>query len=273
MAGTLGTMSGSAASPDGTALLPVLELAVEDADGVRLAAAAGAARVELCAALAETEGITPSIAAVEQACSVGLPVHVLVRPRPGNFTYSAGELAVIERDVAAAMDAGAAGVVVGVLAADGGPDASAVGRITEVARRCKPAAEVTFHRAFDAALAAGFDPAEALARLEKAGVDRVLTSGGSPDCALGLGMIARLVELGRIHAPSVQVMAGGGVTLELVPPLLESGVRAVHTSARARRGSSGGDRAANADPALAAAMAVAVARGSMGTPTAGGTEA
>lgn len=265
MAGTVST--------ERAVIAPELELAVEDADGVRLAAAVGASRVELCAALAETQGITPSIAAVEQACSVGLPVHVLVRPRPGNFTYAPNELAVIERDVAAAMDAGAAGVVVGVLAADGGPDASAVGRLTEVARRYKPAAEVTFHRAFDAALAAGFDPTEALARLEKAGVHRVLTSGGSPDCALGLGMIARLVELGRVHAPSVQIMAGGGVTLELVPSLLESGVHAVHTSARARHGLSGGDRAAAADPALAAAMAAAVARGSMGTPTAGGTEA
>ena len=67
---------------------PQLELAVEDAEGVRLAASIGAARVELCAALAETDGITPSIGTIERACRVGLPVHVLVRPRPGNFTYT-----------------------------------------------------------------------------------------------------------------------------------------------------------------------------------------
>jgi copper homeostasis protein len=240
---------------------PQLELAVQNADGVRLAAAVGAARVELCSALAETEGITPSIGAVEQACRVGLPLHVLVRPRPGNFSYSREELDVIERDVAASMDAGAAGVVVGVLAADGGPDVPAIRRIAEVARRYKPSAEVTFHRAFDAALAVGSDPAEALARLEAAGVDRVLTSGGSPDCAAGLGMLGRLVELGRDHAPSVQIMAGGGVTLELVPSLLDSGVHAVHTSARPRLGTSGADRAVAADPALAARMAAALTTG------------
>jgi copper homeostasis protein len=236
---------------------PQLELAVEDAEGVRLAASIGAARVELCAALAETDGITPSIGTIEQACRIGVPVHVLVRPRPGNFTYTDEELEVLERDVEAALDAGAAGVVVGVLAADGGPDVPALRHLSEVARRRHPAAEVTFHRAFDAALAKGTDPAEALARLERAGVNRVLTSGGSPDCAAGLPILERLVELGRDHAPSVQIMAGGGVRLELMPQLVHSGVHAVHTSARGLDPSTG-FRARVADPLLAAGMAAAL---------------
>jgi copper homeostasis protein len=236
---------------------PVLELAVEGVAGVRLAASVGAARVELCAALAETEGITPSIGTVEQACEFGLPVHVLVRPRPGSFTYSAEELDVIDRDVFAALGAGAAGVVVGILAADGNPDVAAIRRVVEAVRERNPDAEVTFHRAFDAALAAGADPAGALTRLEQAGVARVLTSGGSPDCSAGLPMLGHLVDLGRKHAPSVQVMAGGGVTLGLVPALLQSGVHAVHTSARPR-GRSGGGRTHLADPALAADIAAAL---------------
>lgn len=261
MAGTLSTGHGVPATVMSP---PQLELAVENADGVRLAAAVGAARVELCAALAETEGITPSIGTVEQAYRVGLPVHVLVRPRPGDFTYSSDELEVIERDVAASLDAGAAGVVVGVLAFDGGPDVPALRRIAEAARRYKPSAEITFHRAFDAALAAGADPAEALARLHQAGVNRVLTSGGSSGCAGGLTMLGRLVELGRKHAPSVQIMAGGGVTLELVPSLLRTGVHAVHTSARPRlQGQSGAGRADVADPALAARIAAALSPGGL----------
>ena len=239
---------------------PQLELAVENADGVRLAMSVGAARVELCAALAETEGITPSIGTIEQACSQGLPVHVLVRPRPGNFVYPPGELDVIERDVAAALLAGAAGVVVGVLGSDGGPDVPAMRRIVAAVRAVRPDAEVTFHRAFDAALGAGVDPAEALFRLQQAGVDRVLTSGGGADCAAGMEMLARIVQQGRRSAPSVQIMAGGGVTLALVPSLLDAGVHAVHTSARPRHGNAGdsGVRAGAADPALAARMAAAV---------------
>ena len=221
----------------------------------------GAARVELCAALAGTEGITPSIGTIAQACRVGLPVHVLVRPRPGNFLYSDEELDVIEQDALAALHAGATGVVVGVLAADGAPDVAATKRIVAAVRALRPDAEVTFHRAFDAALAAGVDPAEALSRLAQAGVNRVLTSGGSPDCAAGLGMLCRLVELGRRHAPAVQIMAGGGVTLGLVPSLLEAGVHAVHTSARIRNaGAADGDSRADApDPALAMGMATSVA--------------
>lgn len=264
-------MAGAVSAGRAAVTVPELELAVENADGVRLAATVGAARVELCAALAETEGITPSIGTVEQACRVGVPVHVLVRPRPGGFVYSADELEVIERDVVAALGAGAAGVVIGVLADDGGPDVPAVRRLVDAARRCNPSAEVTFHRAFDAALAAGTDPAEALSRLGQAGVDRVLTSGGSPDCTAGLPMLERLVELGRDHAPSVQVMAGGGVTLELLPSLLGCGVHAVHTSARPRRGLSGADRADAADPVLSAQMA-AVLRSTALTGTAHATE-
>lgn len=240
--------------------MPQLELAVESAEGVRLAAAVGAARVELCAALAETDGITPSIAAVEQACRVGLPVHVLARPRPGSFTYNAEELEVLERDVVAALGAGAAGVVVGMLADDGGPDVAALLRVAEAARSHSPAAEVTFHRAFDVALAAGVDPAEALIRLERAGVNRVLTSGGSRDCTAGLPMLARLVELGRDHAPQLQIMAGGGVRLELMSALVRSGVHAVHTSARNHNHSTG-TRTSAADPLLAAGMAAALAAG------------
>jgi len=239
---------------------PQLELAVESAAGVRLAASVGAARVELCAALAETDGITPSIGTVEQACGVDLPVHVLVRPRPGSFTYNAEELEVLERDVVAALGAGAAGVVVGMLADDGGPDVAALRRVSDLARNHNPAAEVTFHRAFDAALAAGVDPADALARLHDAGVSRVLTSGGSADCTAGLPMLARLVELGRDHAPSLQVMAGGGVRLELMSALVRSGVHAVHTSAR-NYDPSTGTRAYAADPLLAASMAAALSAG------------
>lgn len=243
-----------------TSMSPQLELAVEDADGVRLAASVGAARVELCAALGETDGITPSIGTIEQACKVDLPVHVLIRPRPGDFTYTGEEIAVLERDVVAALSAGAAGVVVGVLAADGGPDVAALRRISGMAHQQRPSAEVTFHRAFDAALAAGADPAEGLARLEHAGVDRVLTSGGRPDCTAGLQMLIRLVEMGRTRAPSVQIMAGGGVRLELVPALLKSGVHAVHSSARTHNPITG-IRASAADPLLAASLAAALAAG------------
>jgi copper homeostasis protein len=232
---------------------PALEFAVESAAGARVAAAAGAARVELCAALAATDGITPSQAAIEAACAVGVPVHVLVRPRAGGFAYSGEELRTIERDCVLAVRAGAAGVVVGMLASDGGPDAEAFRRVAGVVRGADPRAEVTFHRAFDAALAAGADRAGALARLAAAGADRVLTSAGAPDCGQGAAGLRDLVALAREHAPGLQIMAGGGVTAGLVPALVDAGVHAVHASARGADGV--------IDPGAAAGIAHAVASG------------
>ncbi|WP_275092301.1 copper homeostasis protein CutC, partial [Microbacterium sp. PF5] len=98
-----------------------LELAVQDPAGVRIAAEIGAARVELATALA-LGGLTPSPGTVELALAAaadGPEVHVLIRPRAGDFHYDADELAVAERDVRHAIAAGAAGVVIGVLDAAG----------------------------------------------------------------------------------------------------------------------------------------------------------
>ena len=257
-----GLLSGAAAGE--LRRVPDLEFAVEDVSGTQISAAVGATRVELCAALFATGGITPDMRMVHMACEVGLPVHVLVRPRPGGFAYTPGELRIIERDVVAVLRAGAAGVVVGALAPDGGPDAIALTRIVAVARTQNPAAQLTFHRAFDAALAAGANPAVALGRLQDAGVNRVLTSGGGTDCAQGFGMLARLVELARDHAPGVQIMAGGGLTADLVPRLITAGVHAVHSSARPRpasppaAGAGGGVPPAAMDPELAEGIAAAL---------------
>ncbi|WP_369046736.1 copper homeostasis protein CutC [Sinomonas sp. P10A9] len=215
---------------------PALEFAVESAAGVKIALAVGADRVELCADLAATGGVTPTLAAVDAACAVGLPVHVLVRPRPGGFTYTDDELEAIERDCLLAVRAGAAGVVVGMLALDGGPHTEVLRRVAGVVRSEEPTAQVTFHREFDAALASGVDPAAVLETLSGAGTDRVLTSGGASDCMRGLEGLRRLVELGREATPGLEIMAGGGVTAALVPPLVGAGVHAVHASARGRRG-------------------------------------
>ncbi|WP_456846211.1 copper homeostasis protein CutC, partial [Cellulomonas sp. P5_C6] len=125
-----------------------LEIAVQDVAGAVVSAAAGADRLELCAALAATGGLTPSIGlldAVLAAVPSRVGVHVLVRPRAGSFVYAADELDVQVRDVRAAVAAGAAGVVVGALTPSGAVDLPAVARLVSAA----DGLEVTFHRAFD----------------------------------------------------------------------------------------------------------------------------
>ncbi|MCQ4122050.1 copper homeostasis protein CutC [Rhodococcus tibetensis] len=205
-----------------TARRPVFELAVQDVAGARIARRTGAARVELCAALGATGGVTPSVGMIEAVAAEGIGVHPLIRCRPGGFVYSREELAVMARDVRAALAAGAAGVVLGALTESGQIDAEAIAVLLD---RVDPATEVTFHRAMDVV----DDRAAALDVLVESGITRVLTSGGAPRCIDGLDALAAMAVRagGRI-----QVMAGGGLRVEDITAVTECGVDAVHLSAR-----------------------------------------
>lgn len=212
---------------------PVLELAVQDPTGVAIAVEVGAKRVELCSALGATGGLTPSgglLAAAIVAAGTDIEVHPLVRPRPGDFVYRAVEIDVQLRDIAAAIAAGAAGVVVGALAADGTIDSGVVREFVAAAG----GREVTFHRAIDTVP----DRLTALETLAQCGVTRVLTSGGAPTCAAGLEPIGEMVRRGA--EVGVQIMAGGGVRVGDISDLVSRGVAAVHLSAKSQVSASGG---------------------------------
>lgn len=197
------------------------ELAVQDLQSAAAAARLGVDRMELCSALA-TGGVTPSQGFIEAAVSTGVPVHVLVRPRTGDFAYSPEEKSLIVRDSARALEAGAAGVVVGGMH-EGRIDEALVRSVVGAAGT----ADVTFHRAFDTAV----DRSLALDALAALGVRRVLTSGGAHSAPDGREELKRLVR----HAQgSIEIMAGGGVTADNVPQVLRTGVAAVHASAKCR---------------------------------------
>ncbi len=208
-------------------ILPV-EIAVQDAAGVRIAIEAGATRVELCQALG-LGGLTPSAglveAAVEVAAAASVPafVHVLVRPRGGGFVYDADELDLIARDIHMVRSLGADGVVVGALTDAGSLDLDATAMFVDAAEEL----DVTVHRAVDAAA----HPVGAVVALADTRVRRVLTSGGAADCRAGRHVIAQMV---RETGGTLEVMAGGGVSIEDIGRLAAIGVAAVHLSARGR---------------------------------------
>ena len=206
-----------------------LEIAVQDAAGARVAAVAGADRVELCAALGATGGVTPSAAMVETVVAAGLPVHVLIRCRPGPFVYSQEEVDVMCRDAAHAIRQGAAGVVVGALTVERLLDLAALARLRDSAKNASATAEVTYHRAMDVAIGAG-GGLDAIDELAGLGFDRVLTSGGAVRAVHGADTLASLVTQagGRM-----QVMAGGGVRPTDIARLAATGIDAVHLSAKA----------------------------------------
>lgn len=203
---------------------PTVEIAVQDVAGARIARRAGADRIELCVALGSTGGLTPPIGLIEATVAVGLPVHPLIRTRPGGFTYDAAELDVLVRDVRAAVRAGVAGVVVGALTTCGDVDDDAVRALVEAAG----GASVTFHRAFDVVA----EPLAALDRLAELGVTRVLTSGGAARAIDGRVGLQAAAAHARATGARVAVMAGGGIRPSQIGSLLVTGVDAVHLSAR-----------------------------------------
>jgi copper homeostasis protein len=198
-----------------------LEMCVDSVDAALAAEAGGADRVELCANLLEG-GTTPSPGTIALACErLGIPVHVIVRPRGGDFLYTDAEFEVMRRDVLAAKAAGARGVVIGLLTAEGDVD---VERTAELIALARPMS-VTFHRAFDMAR----DPYGAIEALVGLGVERLLTSGQEDTALEGLDLIA---DLCRLAGERLVVMPGGGITPRNVGRILAaSGAREVHVHA------------------------------------------
>jgi copper homeostasis protein len=171
---------------------PLIELCVEGIDGFLAAQEAGADRVELCASLVEG-GLTPSLATVRAAVKAArIPVHVIIRPRGGDFLYSEAEFETMVGDIIALRGEGVSGVVIGCLTLDGRIDEARTKALVEAARPMS----VTCHRAFDMTADAG----EALEALVRCGVDRVLTSGQRDTALEGLAILRSTVEraAGRI---------------------------------------------------------------------------
>ena len=189
----------------------IVEICVDSVSGVRAAKAAGAQRVELCADLIEG-GITPSLGMIRQARALSdIRLHVMIRPRGGDFLFNDDEFAIMKTDIELAKRERADGVVIGLLKAGGTVDADRVGELTALAR---PMA-VTFHRAFDMTP----NPLQALETLIGLGIDRVLTSGQEASVLEGLPLIAFLMKEagGRII-----VMPGGGITARNIERIVEA---------------------------------------------------
>ena len=177
-----------------------LESCCTDVEQIRRAQEAGARRIELCENLA-VGGVTPSAELLKAAISVAkVPVNVLVRPRGGDFVFSAAEADTMLRDIELCREAGAAAVVIGALDSRGDVDMPLMRRLCDAASGLS----VTFHRAFDVCA----DPLSAFEDVLALGCDRLLTSGHESDAFKGRFFIAELVERA---AGRIIVMPGCGV--------------------------------------------------------------
>ena len=199
-----------------------LEICCDSLDSVRAAVRGGADRIELCSALTEG-GITPSIGFVRTALRMSaIPIHVLIRPRGGDFLYSEQEWQCMIDDVHSLIDTGVHGVIIGGLLPGGEIDLEHTSQLVHAAEHLS----VTFHRAFDMCS----QPESAIPQLAEMGVDRILTSGGASNALLGAYRIASWTMQ---FAGRIQFMPGCGVTSANVAEILGiTGATEIHASAK-----------------------------------------
>lgn len=199
------------------------EVCIDSVDGAIAASKHGAKRVELCTALSEG-GLTPSLAMIEACVKVSTAeVFVMIRPSAGGFNYNQTELELMERDIRAASSVGANGIVFGALNSLNEVDIKANLFLIETAMELN--LSTTFHRAIDLCL----DTEKSLDDLINLGFDRVLTSGGASNAQQGLARIQQMV----LHSNSqIEIMAGAGINAGNVLEIVNSGIHAVHFTAK-----------------------------------------
>lgn len=213
----------------------ILEVCADSVESALSAKAGGATRLELCANLV-IGGTTPGYELFEQVKKeTGLPIRVLIRPRFGDFLYSEYEYQQMLCDVRHFAEAGADGVVIGSLNADGTLNEVQMRGLARAAGGCG----ITLHRAFDVCE----DPFAALQKAAELGVDTILTSGQEAGCMQGRELIRQLVRAAEHGAwdgretPAAQrqmtILVGAGVVSSNIKEIaMTTGAHAFHMSGK-----------------------------------------
>ena len=198
----------------------ILEICANSYQSAVNAEIAGAHRIELCSEIS-VGGITPSFGLLKKVLqSLTIPVHVLIRPRSGNFTYSSKEFDIMKENIRLCKDLGCDGIVSGVLHKDNTID---IKRTSELIELSKPMS-FTFHRAFDVVS----KPKEALLQLQNLEVDRLLTSGQKEKAEDGIDL---LIELQKLAKNKLTILPGSGINSENCIHFKNSGFSEIHSSA------------------------------------------
>ena len=200
----------------------LLEIACFSLEAAILAEEAGADRIELCAGPLEG-GLTPSFSMIALSRNIlKIPIHVMVRPREGDFLYSRREIKSMEYDIEIIKDSGVEGIVLGILNSDGSIDTANLSRMVNLAGPMN----VTFHRAFDLSK----DPVQSLNEIVNSGAKRILTSGLRQSALQGIELITKLIQLAE---GKIIIMPGSGVNASNIAELCKvTGATEIHASAR-----------------------------------------
>lgn len=198
----------------------ILEIACFNLASALTAQSAGADRIELCENYS-AGGITPANDLILQVRrEIQIPVHVIIRPRAGDFIYSEQELREMEQSIAFCKAHQVDGVVLGVLTRDRKIDLPACEKLIALARPMS----LTFHRAFDSVE----DHEAALRDLVGLGINRVLSSGGKQNASEA---ILELKQWQQKFGEQIIIMPGGGLRASNIKQVLETGCREFHSAA------------------------------------------
>ena len=179
----------------------IREACVESLEQAFIAEKNGANRIELCADLG-LEGLTPSRELILSVKSqLNIPVHVMIRPRAGDFVYNNVEIKQMASDIAFCKEAGVDGVVFGILKEDKTININAVEKLADIGKRMK----LVFHKAIDETPAI----LEAVKSLRESGVvSGILTSGGENTASEGIHQLKNIIAL----AGDMEVICAGKIT-------------------------------------------------------------
>ena len=112
----------------------ILEICANSYQSAVNANTAGAHRIELCSEIS-VGGTTPSYGLLKKVMTdIDIPVHVLIRPRSGNFTYSGKEFDIMKENIRLCKDLGCAGIVAGVLHEDNTIDIKRTSELIELSK-------------------------------------------------------------------------------------------------------------------------------------------
>ncbi|MCE1202340.1 MAG: copper homeostasis protein CutC [Bacteroidia bacterium] len=199
-----------------------LEICAVGLNNALIAQQHGAHRIELCENL-ESGGLTPSFGTLKMAAEkLNIPVHVLIRPRRGNYIYDRTEREIMLHDIELVRQLGFAGVVIGALKLDGTLDSETIEALKDAAGEMS----VTFHRAIDVCTL----PEAAIETLIRLGINRLLTSGGATKAMNGAAQIAKWQAR---YGAYINIMAGRGITSSNILDIMNiTSIFEIHSSAK-----------------------------------------
>tara|TARA_B100001175_G_C19464864_1_gene618537 strand:- start:99 stop:773 length:675 start_codon:yes stop_codon:yes gene_type:complete len=197
----------------------IIEICATTIKSVLNANRAGADRIELCSNY-NVGGLTPSIEFIKEALNISkIPIHVLVRPRPGNFIYNSNEIDKMKKSIMSIMELGINGFVVGSIKLNGEIDDEFINDVRELTNSL----DLTFHRSFDYLN----NQKKSIDMLVDNGFSRILCSGNQSDAING---IQNLISLNKYSNNRIAIMPGGGINKENCLEFKNLGFKEIHLS-------------------------------------------